>query len=123
MTIPQRIFETMKEKGITQSELSRKSGVSTSTISDWKNKNKMPSSNKLSAIAEALGVPIEYLVNDTLDYINRKSEAPETVNVDSTAKELLDAYSALSLVNKAKALSYICKLNEEALQNNNVKEG
>lgn len=123
MTIPQRIFETMKEKGITQSELSRKSGVSTSTISDWKNKNKMPSSNKLSAIAEALGVPIEYLVNDTFDYINRKSEATETVNVDSTAKELLDAYSALSLVNKAKALTYICKLNEEALQNNNVKEG
>lgn len=77
MTIPQRIFETMKEKGITQSELSRKSGVSTSTISDWKNKNKMPSSNKLSAIAEALGVPIEHLVNDTFDYINRKSEAPE----------------------------------------------
>lgn len=123
MTIPQRIFETMKEKGITQSELSRKSGVSTSTISDWKNKNKMPSSNKLSAIAEALGVPVEYLVNDTFDYINRKSEAPETVNVDSTAKELLAAYSALSLVNKAKALTYICKLNEEALQNNNVKEG
>ena len=38
MTIGDRIFERLSEIGITQKEFSEKTGISQSTISEWKSK-------------------------------------------------------------------------------------
>lgn len=62
MTIQQRIFETMEKKHISQMDLSNYTGIATSTISSWKTKGSSPSSEKLSAIAECLGVTIGYIL-------------------------------------------------------------
>lgn len=62
MTISQRIFAIMKEKGISQAKLSSATGLSPAAISDWKTKNTNPSADKLSAIADCLGVSVCYLV-------------------------------------------------------------
>lgn len=65
MTIQQRIFEIMSEKGISQAELSKKTGISPSTISDWKRKNMNPSSDKIIDISNCLGVSVYYLLGAT----------------------------------------------------------
>lgn len=54
MTISERIFKIMKEKGISQFKLSKTTGITQSTISDWKTKKTNPSSDKIMAICKAL---------------------------------------------------------------------
>ena len=41
MIISERIFCVMEQKNITQLELSRRTGIATSNISDWKKKKTM----------------------------------------------------------------------------------
>ena len=40
MIISERIFYIMEQKNMSQLELSRRTGIATSNISDWKKKNK-----------------------------------------------------------------------------------
>lgn len=47
--------------GLTASEVARKSGISTTTISDWKHGRSTPKHDKLAKIAKALGVSVNYL--------------------------------------------------------------
>ena len=42
MIISERIFYVMEQKNITQLELSRRTGIATSNISDWKKKRRIP---------------------------------------------------------------------------------
>jgi len=40
-TVSDRIFELLKEKGMSQKEFAAKTGIAESTISDWKKKKTM----------------------------------------------------------------------------------
>lgn len=56
------IFEDLcKRKGVKASEVARSTGVSTSTISAWKQGQYTPKSDKLQKIADYFGVSLEYL--------------------------------------------------------------
>lgn len=74
MIISERIFKLMKERGISQIEFSRKTGISQSTISDWKRKKTNPAADKIMIICDVLNVtPYEILqspkkINQELDY-------------------------------------------------------
>lgn len=54
MTISEKIFNIMETKGITQLELSKRTGIAQSCISDWKHKNTDPAAKKILSICEAL---------------------------------------------------------------------
>ena len=56
MTIGERIFKILKEKNIKQKDFSQLTGISESTISDWKRKQTNPASDKIMTICEVLGV-------------------------------------------------------------------
>ncbi len=64
MKISEKIFEIMDSKGITQLELSSKTGITQSTISDWKRKKTNPAANKIMVIAAALKVSPKKLLVD-----------------------------------------------------------
>ena len=71
MIISERIFKIMEEKGIRQTDFSAQTGISQSTISDWKRKKTNPSSDKIMVICETLGVsPYELLQDNNRDNIN-----------------------------------------------------
>ncbi len=72
MTVSQKIFEIAQEKHISLSELSRLSGISVSTISSWKRRDSCPPSDKLCSIAQALNIPVSYLLG-----------VDETININS----------------------------------------
>ncbi|MGP1489339.1 MAG: helix-turn-helix domain-containing protein [Peptoanaerobacter stomatis] len=56
------INEVMKEKNINQSELSRKTGITQSTISDWVRGKYLPRQDKIDVLAKALDVQPAYLL-------------------------------------------------------------
>ncbi|MBR5375716.1 MAG: helix-turn-helix transcriptional regulator, partial [Lachnospiraceae bacterium] len=47
VTIGQKIFYLLSQKNMTQKEFSDRTGISTTTISDWKKKNTNPGSEKI----------------------------------------------------------------------------
>ena len=57
-----RIFEELKNKGITQKAFSQMTGIAESTICDWKRKGLNPSVDKLPAICKALGISASELL-------------------------------------------------------------
>ena len=56
MMISERIFVLLDRKGMTQKEFSKQTGISQSTISEWKRKNTNPSADKILKICEVLHV-------------------------------------------------------------------
>lgn len=62
MLISERIFYVMEQKKITQLELSRRTGIATSNISDWKKKKTNPKADCLLSICDALEITPEQLL-------------------------------------------------------------
>ena len=54
--ISEKIFELILRNGMTQKEFSEETGISQSTISDWKRKGTNPSADKILKICEVLKV-------------------------------------------------------------------
>lgn len=50
------------EKGLKNSDVSKATGVSKQTLSDWKKRNSTPKADTLKKIADYLGVSIDYLL-------------------------------------------------------------
>lgn len=65
MTKIPRLFELLKQKGITAKTLSDNTGASTGNISDWKSGRTSPSTDKLVKIAEYLETTTDYLLGNT----------------------------------------------------------
>lgn len=115
MTIQQRIFDTMAQKGISQAQLAKHTGISPSTISDWKKRNNTPSSDKICVIADCLGVSISYLLGVDEETINSEENTiimngntfaagyikDSNVNADVFGnKDVSEAYNSLSPTQK-----------------------
>ena len=62
MIISERIFHVMEQKNITQLELSRRTGIATSNISDWKKKKTNPKADCLLSICDALEITPDQLL-------------------------------------------------------------
>ena len=71
MYIYERIFDRLEELHMSQIELSRRTGIATSTISDWRKKKINPQADKLVAICKALDMPLVDLLCDEDDKKNK----------------------------------------------------
>ncbi len=63
MTISDRIFEKLNEIEMSQKTFSEKTGISQSTISEWKSKRTNPTSEKIMIICSVLSVTPEWLLS------------------------------------------------------------
>ena len=70
MNIYEKIFARLEELHISQIELSRRTGIATSTISDWRKKKINPQADKLVAICKALDMSLVDLLCDEEDKKN-----------------------------------------------------
>lgn len=52
----------LDEKGIKNADVSRATGISNMTLSDWKNGKSTPKQDKLMKIADYFGVSLDYLM-------------------------------------------------------------
>lgn len=71
MNIYERIFDRLEELHMSQIELSRRTGIATSTISDWRKKKINPQADKLVAICKALDMSLVDLLCDEEDKKNK----------------------------------------------------
>ena len=86
MLISDRVFMILKEKMITQKELSKRTGIAEGTISDWKRKGLNPSADRILTIAEALEV-------DPLVLLGAK-KASDSANVSAAGSDTATAEGA-----------------------------
>ena len=70
LAIYEKIFERLQELNMSQSELSRRTGIATSTISDWRKKKINPQADKLVTICKALEMSLVELLCDEEDREN-----------------------------------------------------
>ena len=64
MNIYEKIFARLEELPMSQIELSRRTGIATSTISEWCKKKINPQADKLVAICRALDMSLVNLICD-----------------------------------------------------------
>ena len=64
MNIYEKIFDRLTELHMSQIELSRRTGIATSTISDWRKKKINPQADKLVSICKALDMSLVDLLCD-----------------------------------------------------------
>ena len=92
-----RIAEAIKQRrehvGLTLRALAARSGISSSMISDVERGAKSPTIATLSALAQALGVPLSALVDDVAPptgriHVVRTSEQPESIDPTSGARRV-----------------------------------
>lgn len=81
----ERIEQLMRENNISAYKLSKETGIAQSTLSSWKNQNKIPRVDLLQKIADFFGVEIGYLTGNLdktkeTSKIQRKIDA-STVNL------------------------------------------
>ena len=62
MTVGDRIIQIMHDKGIMQTEMSKRTGIAQSCIADWKHKSTSPAANKIMTICEVLECTPEELL-------------------------------------------------------------
>lgn len=81
MTTFERIKEISKERGLNLKKTAIEAGLSENAIYKWKTQT--PQSNALQAVADVLGVSVDYLLGNTDDmHANKKSTAKDTVDVE-----------------------------------------
>ena len=76
MTLFERIKETAKQRGISLTALSVESGLGEKTIYKWKDKE--PSASRIKAVADVLGVSVDYLLGNTDEMHGNKSTPTDT---------------------------------------------
>ncbi|WP_243032047.1 helix-turn-helix transcriptional regulator [Clostridium sp. AM42-4] len=76
MKIYKKIFTRLDELHMSQIELSKKTGIATSTISDWRKKKINPQADKLVAICKALDMSLINLLCDE-DYREQQTVSTE----------------------------------------------
>lgn len=111
MLISEQIYKLLSEKGISQKEFSERTGISQSTISDWRRKGTNPSADKILIICDVLGVsPYELLSNSE----NRKYKISDYYVIDRKSKEysLIECYQSLNSDLKVRLEGYLEALKD-----------
>ena len=92
--ISEKIFELILRNGMTQKEFSEETGISQSTISDWKRKGTNPSADKILKICEVLKVtPYELLGENETE---RNAGNPE-MSAGNETEKIIRALKAILL--------------------------
>lgn len=108
MTISEKIFELLKERGMSQKEFSEKTGIAQSSISDWKRKKTNPVSEKILIISEVLGVTPYELLSGTEDVGARSNTVDYyVVSKESDLGVLIEQYQGLGTMDKGRLLGYL----------------
>ncbi|MCQ2467921.1 MAG: helix-turn-helix domain-containing protein [Clostridia bacterium] len=107
MTISERLFTLMKDKQISIRELSRRTGITASTISDWNTKGTNPSSDKLIAICEALEISPFLLLTGEED----KTEYDYILSSEEI--KIIERYRQMDKNLQKRLLAYISNLDKK----------
>lgn len=95
------IFEKLlNEKGVTAYQVSKSTGISTGSLSDWKNGRSNPKIDKMQKIAEYFGVSVDYLLTgeeppktEKAPTLNKKDERDIARQLEAMLGEMESSYN------------------------------
>ena len=89
MTICERLFATLDEKGLKAAGLCRTLGIGTNITTGWKQRNTDPPAKFIAPICEYLGCSLEYLLT------GRETEKAPVLEISENRREMLELYGRL----------------------------
>lgn len=112
MLISERIYKYMEERKISQLEFAKRTGISQSTVSDWRRKGTNPSADKIMIICDVLGVtPYDLLLGTEnrkmKEYKPYKDVDYVVVNKDSKEYVIIEKYRAMDSDAQKRLESYL----------------
>lgn len=63
-SVYKKFAELLEKNNMTAYQVSKQTGISTSTLSEWKNGNYTPKLDKLQKIANFFGVTVDYFLEE-----------------------------------------------------------
>ena len=114
MLISERIYKYLEKRGITQSEFANKTGISQSTISDWRRKGTNPSADKIMIICEVLDISPYELLQGTENKKHKEYKPTDyiLINKESDEFQLIETYQKLKRDDKKRLEGYLKALND-----------
>ena len=108
MLISERIYKYLEEKRITQKEFADRTGISQSTVSDWRRKGTNPSADKIMIICDVLDItPYELLVGTENNKFKEYKEADcLVISKQTNDYELLEILQGLDKEAKKRVVMY-----------------
>lgn len=117
----ERIFQLMKNRGLSAYRVSKDTGISQASLADWRKGRSNPKIDKLQKLADYLGVSIQYLtgesneIDDTQQmqapngyYVDKETaEYAEMLRTRPGARLLFSAAKDISKEDMQKAVEYI----------------
>ena len=115
MNIYERIFDRLEELHMSQIELSRRTGIATSTISDWRKKKINPQADKLVSICKALDMSLADMLCD-----EDKQTEPELVDFITDEKYIIELFrnSELNIKKQIRRYFDLIQICNEINRNN-----
>lgn len=115
MLISEKIYNIMKEKGISQIEFAKRTGISQSTISDWRRKGTNPSADKIMAICGALDVTPYELLSDGDSKNKKRHHGNDYVFLDKKSEEyrVLETFYQFDEEKQERIIQYMLMLKKE----------
>lgn len=114
MLISERIYKYLEEKKISQIEFANRTGISQSTISDWRRKGTNPSADKIMIICEVLEISPYELLAGTENKKFKEYKKFECIVIDKQSKEfrLIEAYQNLDIDAQKRLEGYMKALSD-----------
>ncbi len=110
MIVSERIFLMLNQKQMSQKEFAERTGISQSTISDWKRKKTNPSVDKILKICEVLQVTPYELLAENVDEKGKCMDYDIALNKDEHL--LLEGYRKLEKGQRERLLGYLSALKD-----------
>ena len=107
--INKRIFDKLEEYRMSQAEFSRQTGISTSTINDWKNKDHTPAADKIMIICRVLEMTLEELLSDE----DKDAIIEDKSRLKPGDRKILNDYHSFTESQQKRMLSYMKRLAKE----------
>ena len=85
------IFEQLlQERGVTAYKVSKETGVTQSTLSDWKRGRSTPKTDNMKKIADYFGVTVDFLMTGTEELKEKGPDNDREQRILEYARQLLD---------------------------------
>ena len=111
MIISEKIFTLLEQRKMSQKEFSEKTGISQSTISDWKRKRTNPSADKIMKICEVLCISPYELLSE--EHAPDSGISPDySIVLSNEGRLLLECYRNFSSQQKNRLQGYLQALQE-----------
>lgn len=114
MMISERIYRYMAERGMSQVEFAARTGISQSTVSDWKRKGTNPSADKIMIICDVLDISPYELLTGAESNKHKEYKKPECIVLDRQSREyrLVEAYQNLDPDAQRRLEGYVYALQD-----------